>query len=312
MSDLDGGSAAPPTADVPTEDRATDLRTPARWLNDPEFAGIEILDYDGWRVADWRTPVTVQEFRRRLWLCTITGPVRRSPDPSGVAGEPEATTKESCCPEFARNGYSHTEICPAFDTAAADPAVAVAERRAIESPTDGGVRPAASTTAGGVTVPDEAVEKFWTTFADAGGQFHANGRAVTPAIRAGLAAAAPLIAARVARELLDAVSADADPLVDRLAALLCDDCDPGPCHDSISEAGRALKFLANAGRLLPEGGQTRTEWGMRDRTGKVYPARGEQDARELASTYEACDVQVVRQLIFTGPWVAVDQEATDG
>lgn len=99
MSSLDGGSAAPPTADVPTEDRATDLRTPARWLNDPEFAGIEILDYDGWRGADWRTPVTVQEFRRRLWLCTITGPVRRSPDHSGVAGEPEATTKEA--PEIA-------------------------------------------------------------------------------------------------------------------------------------------------------------------------------------------------------------------
>lgn len=92
---LDGGSASPPTADVPTEDRAIDLRTPARWLNDPEFAGIEILDYDGWRGADWQAPITVQEFRRRLCQCTITGPVRRSADHSGVAGEPEATTKEA-------------------------------------------------------------------------------------------------------------------------------------------------------------------------------------------------------------------------
>jgi hypothetical protein len=118
--DLDGGSAAPATPDVdffalplggaptrvsniepatpdvPTGDRATDLRTPERWLHDSEFAGIEILDYDGWRGAEWRTPITVQEFRRRLWLCTITGPVyRRPPDHSGVAGEPEATTKEA-------------------------------------------------------------------------------------------------------------------------------------------------------------------------------------------------------------------------
>lgn len=51
---------------------------------------------------------------------------------------------------------------------------------------------------------------------------------------------------------------NADPLVDRLAALICDNAQP--CYDCISGAGRTLKFLANAGRLLPDGGETRMEW----------------------------------------------------
>ena len=57
---------------------------------------------------------------------------------------------------------------------------------------------------------------------------------------------------------------DLDPLVDRLAAYLCDD-EAGSCPDCVTAAGRALKFLTNAGRLLPDGGETRTEWDAADR-----------------------------------------------
>lgn len=78
-----------------------------------------------------------------------------------------------------------------------------------------------------------------------------------------------------------------------------------------SFAALAVESMAVAGRLLPEGGQTEHGWGMRDRTGKVYPARSEQDARELASNYAARGVEVVKQPICTGPWVAVDQPKED-
>lgn len=121
------------------------------------------------------------------------------------------------------------------------------------------------------------------------------------------------------------MSADADPLVDRLAALLCDDCDPGPCHDSISEAGRVLKFLANAGRLLPEGGQTRTEWGVRSTGDYAVDCTDADEAHRWAARdvrilcERGRDATLIRRSVqewpdgstLTGPWVAVDQEATD-
>jgi hypothetical protein len=37
---------------------------------------------------------------------------------------------EPCCPEFARSGHAHTEICPGFDTPDVDPATAIAPPRA--------------------------------------------------------------------------------------------------------------------------------------------------------------------------------------
>lgn len=49
--------------------------TPVQWLTAPEFAGIYILNCDGWTREEWDTPITRTEFVRRLALCTITGPV---------------------------------------------------------------------------------------------------------------------------------------------------------------------------------------------------------------------------------------------
>ena len=120
---------------------------------------------------------------------------------------------------------------------------------------------------------------------------------------------------------------NADPLVDQLAALICDGCDPGPCYDSISAAGRTLKFLANAGRLLPEGGETEAHWRSRYlATGNAYEMRGlrrstRQEVESDVMHDRALGYDVVMEsrtvrywpdaTTFTGPWVAVDQEATD-
>jgi hypothetical protein len=89
----------------------------------------------------------------------------------------------ACCPEFASTGYSHTEVCPAFDSAAADPAVWVAACRAatvspIESPTDVPAKPAAANVAGGTGVSAEAVEAllaFWSYWHHECGHFDVPG-----------------------------------------------------------------------------------------------------------------------------------------
>lgn len=52
-----------------------ELRSPAEWLADPEFAGTRILDSDGWGPGEWPIPISRIEFRRRLSLCTQTHPV---------------------------------------------------------------------------------------------------------------------------------------------------------------------------------------------------------------------------------------------
>lgn len=49
-------------------------RTPDEWLRDPEFAGTEALDWDGWRTPDAPgrdEPITLVEFRLRLAACTV-------------------------------------------------------------------------------------------------------------------------------------------------------------------------------------------------------------------------------------------------
>lgn len=74
---------------------------------------------------------------------------------------------------------------------------------------------------------------------------------------------------------------------------------------------RERERLAAAGRLLPEGGQTRTEWGT---TGKVselvIPATDEASALRLAGRFRGS--HVVRRTVVDGPWVAVDpEEKTD-
>lgn len=89
---------------------------------------------------------------------------RDQPDPRGEAAEPKAT------PQIVCNGP------------------------AIESLTPAPVEPAAGTTAGGMAITDETVERFWTTAGASGLTLrHVHGGGVTEAIRAGLSAAAPLI-----------------------------------------------------------------------------------------------------------------------
>lgn len=121
---------------------------------------------------------------------------------------------------------------------------------------------------------------------------------------------------------------NADPLVDQLAALLCDQV-PG-CHDCISGAGRTLKFLANAGRLLPEGGETRTEWEVRWHSGpddgicmeeRYHASRA---SAETTGPTRIGQYGITRYSVhhrehrifddgssYSGPWVAVDQPKED-
>lgn len=85
--------------------------------------------------------------------------IRAAADHSGVAGEPEATEKESCCPESGRSGYSHTEVCPGFEEndPARPPQIAV-EPEATRGHDEAPVNPATAILGGGVVVSDEAVE----------------------------------------------------------------------------------------------------------------------------------------------------------
>lgn len=102
-------------------------------------------------------------------------------------------------------------------------------------------------------------------------------------------------------------------------------------EDQEGAALAVVEALRAAGRLLPEGGETRTEWGCED---NWPPGRGWQvdpvsvtELRNVAERYAAMysgnseiEHRLVRhevrdfpdRSIFTGPWVAVDQEATDG
>lgn len=99
--------------------------------------------------------------------------------------------------------------------------------------------------------------------------------------------------------------ADVDPLVDELAALICDQ-DQG-CHDCVSGAGRVLKHLANAGRLLPEGGET--EWGYGWSAASVAATYSEAVARRAAAIRKPPATVYHR---YVGPWVDVDPEVGDG
>lgn len=58
-----------------------EMRSPKAWLEDPRYAGVEIVDCDGWTQAEWETqaPITEVEFTRRLAACSITGRLADSP-----------------------------------------------------------------------------------------------------------------------------------------------------------------------------------------------------------------------------------------
>jgi hypothetical protein len=101
---------------------------------------------------------------------------------------------------------------------------------------------------------------------------------------------------------------DLDPLVDRLAAYLCDE--DRVCPDCVTAAGRALRFLANANLPLPDGGETRTEWGPRcsdpSHLGQLFVHE------EMVSAHAVDGYRARREArewpdgsSWTGPWVEV-------
>lgn len=142
---LDGGSAAPVTPDVPTTVH-------------PALACPSIIDPDSYWVPGGCACVLTRG--RNPDAPTVVDD-SECPIHSGVAGEPKATTKGSCCPEFARNGYSHTEICPAFeDNDPARPAQIAVDVSGTQGHSPNPSNPSVELSTGCVVVPDEAVEAF--------------------------------------------------------------------------------------------------------------------------------------------------------
>lgn len=79
----------------------------------------------------------------------------------------------------------------------------------------------------------------------------------------------------------------------------------------------ALEWLAERGRLIPNGGLTRAEWAVTTPRGKqIHPVHDEADARTCA-IYGPRGVPMLRQVTtwpdgtaLTTPWVAVQPEPT--
>lgn len=199
MSALDGGSAAPPTADVPMW--VLSLRVPERLRGRVQRAaalrGMDTSTYIRSLLAGATATLDLDR------TVTCSAPLREleiggALDHSGVAGEPEATPKE-----------------------ASETAVAVSPTP-THAPTP--ETPGASTTAGGVTVPDEAVEALVRHLSEEtlpaawrtddrwerckGGAVEAWG----PRARAYLALTAPLIAAQALTSTHDRIRAIAERL----------------------------------------------------------------------------------------------------
>lgn len=260
---LDGGSAAPPTADVPacgsrlvmspddhrptvhvcTEPaghRGPHADAGSSWSNLPATDRGEVIS-----TAISGDPTETERLRRARQQARQG---LRSPlDRSGVAGEPEATTKGSS-PEiptdivralFAfwdcyhnQTGFvdvdepgvasgivvedalqldALSDFIEPHETFLRDALSAPENVGPTPTPTDGGVGPAAVNVAGGVVVPDEAVEAARAVLAEYATEPYGDLRLnAERAVAKTLHAAAPLIAARVRSALLAELIAEAD------------------------------------------------------------------------------------------------------
>ena len=86
----------------------------------------------------------------------------------------------------------------------------------------------------------------------------------------------------------------------------------------LDEGPRAiLTALADAGLLLPPGGETRQEWGVADvadRPDEVWPVESEDRARTRAARLNAVEAYPAARLyrrtitVHTGPWVVAVSE----
>lgn len=142
-----------------------------------------------------------------------------------------------------------------------------------------------------------------------------------------------MIRATIAERLISIGATDDDgpglfewhPCTDREACTtVMDPPSPCPCagrpylNDQVWTA--ITEAFESAGRLLPGGGQTLVEWGVRNANG--WGAWAPNAPRRESAEYHAERLgrQLVRREVqqfadgssYSGPWVAVDQEATDG
>jgi hypothetical protein len=65
-------------------------RKPEDWLKEPKYAGVTILDPDGWDRQNWEeswnTEIDEHDFSRRLFLCTVQYHRGTFPKTYGVEG----------------------------------------------------------------------------------------------------------------------------------------------------------------------------------------------------------------------------------
>lgn len=184
MTDLDGGSAAPAAPDVPTKDERL-ISSVIRQVED-RLAGLDITWLGGLPYVGREQAFASINDASRACIGFGWVRIRQWSDHSGVAGEPEATTKEA-------------------------PQIAV-EPAPTRVPAPDPTEPAPSILAGGTVVSAEAVGAAnWEITADAPEYWagREEGESWDVASRA-VAAAAPLIAARARSALLAELIAEAD------------------------------------------------------------------------------------------------------
>lgn len=118
VADIPAGLRNPALPAAGPAGGAAGLMPPAVWLRQPEFAGITILDPDGWRDG---TPfdefLDHDEFVRRLNRCTITGPVRPSQpsNPSAAADGASLVITDAPASPPDRGGGSGGDVTSDFD-----------------------------------------------------------------------------------------------------------------------------------------------------------------------------------------------------
>jgi len=282
MSDLDGGSAAPATPDVPTggQMRAPGSVQPPRPSvapPSPPSTGDVRVDravVDGWPAGMVAIDLERAVARRQpVTLCGVVYAPADGPNHSGVAGEPEATTTRSWVepPTGGMLVFHDKHGRPIF----ARPTQGDSPPSPTQTPSPDPVGAAAAILVGGTVVSDEAVEaaaRADHAFGrlgddpDWGGLTDADRDSYRQAARSYLTAAAPLIAAqalrRAAAEIRSHISAPrarvatdvpldvAAGIVERRADELERGTDrPPPDRGKVTADDRAIVSRATGGRI---------------------------------------------------------------
>lgn len=213
MSDVDVGSASPPTADV--QAAASDIELAMSHYSAARVTALEVYGGDSsrWHEAGIAAVWTLargcayEDAAKRVragHMCPGCGH-RDEATHSGVAGEPEATTpkvilSEACGPHCIDGYCCGDRANPQINSPVSS----------TQDPTPTPDGPAAADVAGGVVVPDEAVRAY-IRGACGPDAVLPEGSPFWHEIATGLAAAAPLIVEHYLRHRIKAAEVDQTP-----------------------------------------------------------------------------------------------------